>query len=336
MSITIGRINRAPEESGLDLAYDDLLWLRSAWLAARVKITAETRIDYEQKTRYFATWWRDYGPTVQWRLTKRHMVNFENYLCELKNKYNGRPLAWHTRHNSLRRISEMFKWAQEIKIVEGVDCVTWIPAASGEAPERTAPTVDQLWRLMEVASVSMYPLRNQTILALFIGTGVRLGELTRLEAQHIVLCADGSGTAVVTGKRTKANRSGVRTVAFDAFTGRYLIAYLDDMRITDGPLFWSDQGGKPISGDGIYKMVKKVIAQAGLGDKIQACHDFRRAFSTILALHDTDDPIFADMIRRQLGHKHYSQTAEYTKINAEHIRERIVSPLTLTPKSKYT
>jgi len=335
MGIAVGKINRDPKEAGLDIVQADLLWLRAEWLAA-CKVTDKTRRDYEQKTRYFVEWWRDYGPIAEWRLTERHLVSsksdqmgFETWLCQRRAMHTGKPLAWHTRHDALRRVREMFRWAQEIKIIEGVDCAAWVPSASGEAPERTAPTIEHLWRLMDAAAKSRYPLRDQTILAMFIGTGIRRCELARLEAHHIVFCADDSGTAAITGKRTKANRSGKRTVAFDAFTGRYLIAYLDEMQISEGPLFFNDRRGTPLRGQGVYKMVKRAIVAAGLEGKVQACHDLRRAFTTILSLHDINDPIFIDMIRRQLGHKHYAQTAEYTKIDAEHIRERIVSPLAL-------
>lgn len=330
MSTKVGKINRAPSELSLMLALDDLLWLRTEWLASRV-VTPETLTAYEYKIRYFVEWWSEYGATVGWCLTKRRMSKFEEYLRKLPNRYTGKPLAWHTRKNSLHRVREMFGWAQEFKHIEGVDCLPWIPAASGGAPERIAPTVEQLWRLMEAAAMSPYPLRNQTMLALFIGTGIRLGELVGLEAQHIVLCADGSGTAFVTGKRTEANYSGERTVAFDDFTGRYLIAYLEEMYITSGPLWWNEQMQKPLGGEGIYKMVKFAVDAAGLKGFIQGPHDLRRAFSTILALYDSS-PLTPDMIRRQLGHKHYSQTAEYTKINADHIRKRIVSPLALNGK----
>lgn len=331
MSIRIGKINRNPDETGLDLAMMDLLWLRAEWVASR-KVTHQTRLDYEQKTSYFVEWWQGYGLTVDWRLTERHLVKFEAWLCERKAKYTGKFLAWHTRHDALRRVREMFRWAQEIKIIEEVDCASWLPAASGEAPERTAPTIEHLWRLMEAALKSRYPLRDQTILAVFIGTGIRRIELTRLEVQHIVLCADGSGTAAISGKRTRANRSGKRVVAFDSFTGRYLIKYLDEMLLVEGPLFFNDQTGTPLQAQGVYKIVKRAVKAAGLENEVQACHDLRRAFTTILSLRDTNDPIFVDMIRRQLGHKHYSQTAEYTKIDAEHIRERITSPLAINGK----
>lgn len=326
-----GKINRVPEESGLSLPLADLLWLRSEWLQ-QIRVAEDTRTSYGQKTKHFVGWWTQYGQSVDWCLTQRHLLKFEEHLLTVAASGRGGPLAWHTRHNILRRTAELLGWAYRNGYIEDVNPRGWMPPASGEPPERIAPTIDHLRRLITATERSRYPMRDRTILALFIGTGIRLGEMAGLRAENITLCADGSGTAAIVGKRTRANRGGRRTVAFDAHTGCYLIAYLDAMLITEGPLFLSDQSGAALGGNSIYKMVKRTIRLAGLEKHVQGCHDLRRAFSTILALSDLEDPLFADMIRRQLGHKHYSQTAEYTKIDADHIRQRIVSPLALDGK----
>lgn len=326
-----GRINRAPEDPGLNLSLDDLLWLRSEWLQ-QIRVTEGTRTSYRHKTKHFVNWWQAHGQSADWCLTQRHLLKFEEYLLTVIALGRGNPLAWHTRHNVLRRSAEMLGWAYRSGYIEDVNPRGWMSVASGEPPERTAPTIDHLRRLITATEHSRYPLRDRTILALFIGTGIRLAELAGLRVENITLCADGSGTAAIVGKRTRANRSGRRTVAFDAHTGLYLIEYLDAMLMTEGPLFLNDQTGAALGGNSIYKMVKRTIAAAGLEKHVQGCHDLRRAFSTILALSDLEDPLFADMIRRQLGHKHYSQTAEYTKIDADHIRQRIISPLALDGK----
>jgi integrase len=181
---------------------------------------------------------------------------------------------------------------------------------------------------MMAALDSRQPLRDQAILAFFIGTGCRLGEVAGLRVDDLQLLADGAGTAHVVGKRTKSNQTGERDVAFDAATGRYLIRYMDALWVHDGPL-WIGEDDDKIAAAGLYQMVKRTVKRAGLEDHIKGCHDLRRAFATILGMMHQDSPAWSDMIRRQLGHKHYAMTAHYTLIEVDDIRDRIVTPLLL-------
>src|SRR5204863_5437 len=110
--------------------------------------------------------------------------------------------------------------------------------------------------------------------------------------------------------------------------GRYLILYMDEMGLVTGPL-WINKFRESVAASGIYQMVKRTIERAELTAHVRGCHDLRRAFATILGLMHPDSPTWADMIRRQLGHRHYSQTADYTLIDVENIRDMIVNPLSI-------
>lgn len=315
-------INLDPPEDFLDAR--QLTALIERWLITRTA-DGSTVANYRQKTNYFVRWWAQWGPAYNWRLTHALLEKFEIYLRGLTSRQSGNPLSWHTRHDALRHLCQMFHWAFSTNRT-GKDYSTWVPAAYGAPPERTAATPEQLAQLMLAAGKSAAPVRNKAILALFIGTGIRLGEMYSLQADDVTLCADGSGTALVTGKRTKSNPLGRRAVGFDVVTGRYLTGYLDESEVTSGVLWLNDDDSR-MSRVSIYRMVKRAIKRAGLVSHIQACHDLRRAFATILGLMHPDSPGWADIIRRQLGHKNYSMTAHYTLIQADDIRERIVSPL---------
>lgn len=318
----MGKINLAPYENALE--GEHLTALINQWLSTR-RVDPATLAGYRQKVDYFVSWWEARGPTQDWRLTRRDLENFEIYLRGVVSFQSGKPLTWHTRNDVMRRLRQMFHWAFTSKRTEE-NYAHWVPAADGAAPERQAATPEQLARLMLAAGQSRMPMRDQAILATFIGTGVRLAELASLTVADLTMLADGSGTALVTGKRTKANPLGRRVVAFDNVTGRYLIAHMDHALIVRGGLWWTE-AGKPFGRQGIYRMVKRTIAAAGLTEQIQACHDLRRAFATILGLMHPNAPGWADMIRRQLGHKSYRQTASYTLFQADDIREHIISPL---------
>lgn len=325
----MGKINLDPVEDFLDAEH--LVKLIERWLSIR-RVDPSTLAGYQQKVDYFVRWWEKRGKAQGWRLTKSDLDDFEVHLREVRSFQSGKPLSWHTRNDALRRLRQMFHWAFETERTSE-NYASWVPTADGAAPERLAATPEQLARLMIAAAESRMPLRDQAILATFIGTGIRLAEMAGLRVNHITMLADGSGTALVTGKRTKANPLGRRIVAFDDITGRYLIRHMDQSMIVTGGL-WLTEAGKPFGRQGIYRMVKRTIRVAGLQESIQACHDLRRAFATILSLMHPDAPGWGDMVRRQLGHKKYSQTAEYTLLTADDIREHIVSPLSIWPKPK--
>lgn len=288
-------------------------------------VLPDTRASYRNKIAHFTRWWDNVGPAHDWRLTKTLLREFEIHLRGALTKRFGRPMAYSHRHAIVWTVRMMFKWAAATeRTVKNYS--EWVPWPTGDTPPRKSATPGQLARLMLAAAESPQPLRDQTLLAFFIGTGCRRGEATALNVEDLTILADGSGTAQVTGKRTPANETGRHAVAFDASTGKWLIRYMDEMVITSGPL-WLGQWGEPMSVQGVYLVVKRAVARAGLTGIIRGCHDLRRAFATILGRMHPDSPGWADMIRRQLGHKHYSMTAHYTLIEVDDIRDMIVTPL---------
>lgn len=315
-------INLDPAEEVLNARH--LTALVERWLAAANGVAA-TKTAYSDKIRYFVEWWTVTGPAHDWQLTPTLAREYERYLTSIITARFGKPLAWQTRKSAILVVHLMFKWAATTGRTPK-NYGYWFPWPEGETPKRRSATTEQLARLMLAAAESRYPARDQALLAFFIGTGCRLGEVANLKVDDLVMLADSSGTALVTGKRTRANRSGERPIAFDAHTGRYLIRYLNETLVTTGPL-WQTNEGSAFSQMGIYRMVSRTVARAGLAETIRGCHDLRRAFATILTMLHPDSPAWADMIRRQLGHKSYSMTAHYVLSSADDIRDMLTGPL---------
>lgn len=320
----MGTINLDPVEDFLEAR--QLGALIDRWLV-ELDTSSVTRECYKSRIAYFAQWWGAIGPTKDWRLTQSLMRDFEIYLRGVITKRFNRPMSYHARHGIVRAVRSMFRWAVGTEKTDKY-YGAWVPWPIGEPPKRKAAKPEQLARLMLAAAESKQPLRDQTIIAFFIGTGCRRGEVAGLCVEDLTILADGSGTALVIGKSTSANETGQRSVAFHASTGKWLIKYMDEFRIASGPLWLSDRGERLLA-QGIYLMAKRTIDRAGLTGNIQGCHDLRRAFATILSRLHPDSPAWADMIRRQLGHKHYKMTTTYTLLDADDFRGQIVTPLDL-------
>lgn len=320
----VGRINLQPAEPVLDASHIEQLIV--CWLDdCALRLPAETIDGYRYKIQYFCDWWAERGPGLAYHLRRRDLIRFEMELRSMPARH-GDVLSYHTRNDVLRRLRQMFKWSFR----EGYtsqDYSSWLPAADGEPPRRTAATLAQLRSLFLAAAKTSYPARNRAILALFIGTGVRRGECASLTVADLRFHADGSGVATVRGKRTKANRTGVRDVAFDAATGSCLLAYLEASGYSDGPL-WPGRDGRPLSVKSLYRIVRQCVASAGLDGMIQACHDLRRAFATHYA-RAFKGQIYDDILRRQMGHTTFRMTAQYSLLDADDIRESIRSPMSL-------
>lgn len=319
-------IERAPKVPALDARH--LNWLIAHYLAAcRTRLDSSTSADsYTYQLQWFVAWWEAQGPPRDWLLRQDDFAQFERYLRSAASPRTKRKLTYHTRLTIIKRLKEMFRWAYENGYVER-DYRKWIPPAEGGPPKRNAATIAQLRLLLEVAGDGHKPLRNRAILAMLMGMGLRRGEAASLNVEDVVVYADRSGYARVVGKRTKANRTGEREAAFDSATGMVIVAYLDQMGRTSGPLFEGD-AGRRISGDGIYVMLKKVITAAHLEAIISGPHDLRRAFATHYRRNRTGKAS-ADLLQRQLGHASYSTTTEYTLLDVDDIRADLISPLAL-------
>lgn len=318
---TMASINLTPPEPALDARHlDDLIVL---WLETGVS-AADTASGYAYKVRYFRDWWSAVGPARDWTLRRRDLEAFAAYL-ETVTSRTGQPLSYHTRNDVLRRLRQMFRWALARGYTEGRDYTPWVPRADGEPPPRQAASMEDLAALFDAAGESPNPARDRTILAVLIGTGIRRGECASIQVEDIRIYADKSGVMTVTGKRTRANRTGRRSVAFDAETGAYLTAYLDLTKLEKGPLF-RGASGKALTTQSIYRTVKRCAEAAGLGDQIQGCHDLRRAFATHFARMFKGEG-YGDLLRRQMGHKTYRMTSQYSLLDADDIRDSLKSPL---------
>jgi site-specific recombinase XerD len=302
------------------------------WLdTVATEVEPVTLAGYKQKIGHFLRWWSETGPSLDWRISQSSLTAFGRWLAEqpsVKPPHN--PPSYGQQADVLRRVGQMFKWARARGYTE-IDHSAWLPDPIGQPTVRKAPSLDDLAALLDAANVSADPVRDRAILAFLIGTGVRRAEAATLKIEDVQINADGSGIAIVSGKRTKANRGGRHAVAFDRATGAYLLAYLDvDPTRTTGAVFVSE-AGQPIGSQAVYRVVKRAIRRAGLEGRINATHDLRRAFATHLARHARVDPtLTADVIRRQLGQASYRTTAEhYTLLDGDDLLQSIVSPLAM-------
>jgi integrase len=163
------------------------------------------------------------------------------------------------------------------------------------------------------------------VIALLMQTGMRLGELCSVRVESIEMLAGWSGTLRVIGKRTSANPTGEREVAFDRFAGSYLAPFLDVQGWQVGPLL-RNESGRAVTSRTVERILERAKRRAGLLDVSLSPHDLRRAFITHFRRNNRGEE-YDNILRKQVGHSSPSVTAIYDLIDRSDLVDVIRGPL---------
>jgi integrase/recombinase XerD len=152
--------------------------------------------------------------------------------------------------------------------------------------------------------------RDLAILEMLYGSGLRISELIGLKLSDIEFEA---GFIRVVGKGNKA-----RLVPLGEFAKQAVEKYLNQ---TTGnptkqktPLLFVNNDGNRFSRVGLWKMVKKRVAQVGIS-KIVTPHTFRHSFAT----HILEGGADLRTVQEMLGHADISTTQVYTRIDRDYL-----------------
>jgi site-specific recombinase XerD len=147
-------------------------------------------------------------------------------------------------------------------------------------------------------------VRDAAILALLFGCGPRRSELVSIDIGGVNL---GRGEIRVVGKGAKE-----RQLELPSRTKETLEFWLRERGDHDGPLFvridrWGNLGNQRLTDRAVYNIVKKRVAQAGIG--AASPHDLRRSFITYLLNEGVDIGTVASMA----GHSDINTTRIYAR-----------------------
>ncbi len=287
---------------------------------ARLRVAAHTASAYDYHLALLLEWWATAGPVLNYQMDGRGWSLFEGWLSRRLSSQSGKPLTLLTRRSCLARCKQMLRWAYRHGYLDR-DFSDQIPTAKGAPALRDAPKLDDLSRLLTAAAESTRPLRDQALVAAFIGTGIRRTEAAGLAVEDVTIHADGGG--VLTVRHAKLNKP--RKVIFDSACGAYLAALLDGEGLRSGPLFtgWKGQELTPKS---IYRIVKDTCKRAGVDERGRGPHDLRRAFATQWMRHRRDAGA-GQLLSMQLGHSSQAMSLHYSRQTLDDLTEAFTSPL---------
>ena len=174
----------------------------------------------------------------------------------------------------------------------------------------------ELEKLFNVSDIST-PMgqRNQAILELLYGTGIRVSECCKLQLKDLDLFVE---AALIKGKGKKE-----RYVPLGSFAKEALERYISDGRKlllektenkTDS--LFLNYKGEPLSARSVRNILNKIIEESSLNIHISP-HVLRHTFAT----HMLNEGADLRAVQELLGHSQLSSTQVYTHVTKDHLKK---------------
>ena len=155
-------------------------------------------------------------------------------------------------------------------------------------------------------------VRDQCIIELALGTGLRVSEIAALKLEDIDLKRGGNSLIVRHGKGDK-----LRQVKFSSSLKTLIQDYLD-YRTSDSDYLFSSERQDYMSSNGIQKVFKKWTKKAGLPTRY-SIHSCRHSYAVrLLAVSKS-----LRLVQQQLGHSNPQTTTVYATVLDEEINEAV-------------
>lgn len=262
-------------------------------------------ISYSHDLKKYGQYLEDKGLVVSSKITRRDITDF---LFSLRKEVSP---------TSISRVLSTIRSFHRFLLREKISSSD--PSELIEAPkvEKKLPnflTFDEVIRILKVSNLkTRYGIRERAILELMYATGLRVSELAALKISDINLEV---GFIKCKGKGSKE-----RIVPLGGVAKKFLEKYLSGIR----DLFLKEkisfflfvrQGGKTLSRQSVWKIIKKVVEKAQIKKKVSP-HTLRHSFATHLLERGAD----LRSIQEMLGHASITTTQIYTHINQVRLKE---------------
>jgi integrase/recombinase XerC len=221
---------------------------------------------------------------------------------------------------ALAAVRSLYRWlAQEGVVEQNPAKLVSTPKLPKKLPR--VPTIEEMNSVLDGAmpEVAAFPERDQLLLELLYGCGVRNSELTGIDLDDIRLSAE---AILVRGKGKKERYvpfGGTAVAALAAYlparqkvladARQGLAAHKNDARA----LLINRRGGR-LTTRSVGRIVKKIAVAKGLSPDVHP-HTLRHAFGT----HMLEEGADLRAIQEMLGHERLSTTQRYTQLSTKHV-----------------
>jgi integrase/recombinase XerD len=284
---------------------DDLSAYRH-YMTSERGLAANTVLAYGRDLDRFAAWVNDGGLEDYLKPSIRELTN---YLSHLRDQ--GLDPSSIARHLVALKTFYRFLRLEERGQPEAVELLG-SPALWERIPQVLSPeSVEKL--LAAPLPQERFYLRDRAILETLYATGSRASEVVGLKLGDLHI---ESGFCKCHGKGGKQ-----RVVPLGDAAQKALRAYLQDQRVDltrtspEQPHVFVSRGGKALTREMLWVLVKKYVRRAGLNAKVSP-HTLRHSFATHLLAGGAD----LRTVQELLGHANIRTTQQYTHVDRERLR----------------
>jgi integrase/recombinase XerD len=284
---------------------DDLTAFRH-YLQSERGMAANTVLAYGRDLDHFSTWFSDGGLKDYLRPSIRELSQYLSFLRE-------RGLAPASIGRNLVALKMFYRFLRiEERTSESTVELLSSPALWERIPQVLSPeSVEKL--LAAPQPEERFYLRDRAILETLYATGSRASEVVGLKLADLHL---DSGFCKCTGKGSKQ-----RVVPLGKPAVAAIRSYLEGLRpeltaaAPDAPWVFVSRGGRALTREMLWVLVKKYVRRAGLNGKASP-HTLRHSFATHLLAGGAD----LRTVQELLGHANIRTTQQYTHVDRDRLR----------------
>lgn len=235
-------------------------------------------------------------------------IHIESYMKSMKKKISAKSIA---RKLTAIKSFHHFLWIEK-EVNEDITKAIRSPKVEKSLPK--VLSINEVVSLLEHIDLSKpLGLRNQALLELIYGSGLRVSELLDVEMGDIHL---NQSYINVRGKGDKERIVPISDPAVLALR-QYIIKGRDFLLNKEKSTYlFLNQKGERLSRQGFFKLLKKLAEDAGVNTECSP-HTLRHSFATHLLENGMD----LRTLQSLLGHEDISTTQIYTHISQTRIKE---------------
>lgn len=284
-------------------------------------LASNTQKNYRQYLKLFTDWLEKSGEgsLLPHQLSAKHVWDYRLYLARQYKMPRGGHLGKKSQNYYLIALRAFLNYLADRDIDS-------LPSSKVKlAKQKSEETisfldVNDVERMVKVPDLtSPSGLRDRAIMELFFSSGMRISELSALDADNVSFLSDKNPNRTfelsIVGKGKH-----VRTIFISPRAAEWLRKYLAIRKDVYDPLFINFRSKDPdacrLSVRHIQKMISQSAVLAGLSKKVTP-HTLRHTFATDLLSRGAD----LRSVQELLGHKNVATTQIYTHVTNKHLRD---------------
>lgn len=247
-------------------------------------------------------------------VTLQKIQSFQKHLARYK-KPNGEKMIVATQHSILSALKRFFNWMRrqgylKVDPAENLD----LPKLPADALPNKGLAPDEVAKLFKTPNISTkLGLRDRAMLAVFYSTGMRRGELTKIDINDIDFAEN---SVKITGKGNKE-----RMVILGDAACEWLEKYLDASRPEldrgeGGKALFLNKNGKRMSAKGLSHTMKRIFRNAGV-EKEGSTHLWRHTFCTQLVVSGCG----LRVVQKLMGHANLQYLSRYSSLDLSDLKK---------------